>query len=247
MFTQNVVPGVHRGEDASVNWYLLQEGDRLTLVDAGVPASWRTLQAGLDELGLPLAAIEAIVLTHAHFDHVGIAERLRLELGIPVLVHPGDADLCRHPMTYRTERRRELYFLSQVQALPVVVSLARAGAFRPRPVQQVTPYADGDVLDVPGRPRVVFTPGHTDGHCALHLADASAIITADALVTLDPYTNRRGPRLVARAATADVAANLASLDRIAETGAEVVLPGHGEPFRSGAAAAVREARAAGSA
>lgn len=247
MFIRDVVPGVHRGEDANVNWYLLQEGDRLTLVDAGVPASWKTLRAGLVELGLPLTAIEALVLTHAHFDHVGIAERLRLELGIPVLVHPGDAELCRHPMTYRTERRRELYLLTQLRALPIIVGFARSGAFRPKPVQQTTPYADDDVLDVPGRPRVVFTPGHTDGHCALHLPDANAVITADALVTLDPYTNKRGPRLVARAATADVATNLVSLDRIAETGAQVVLPGHGEPFRSGVAAAVREARVAGAA
>ena len=94
---------------------------------------------------------------------------------------------------------------------------------------------------------VVFTPGHTDGHCALHLPAADAIITADALVTLDPYTARRGPRLVARAATADVAANLDSLEAIQATGAQVVLPGHGEPFRSGVAAAVRMARAAGAA
>lgn len=247
MFTRDIVADVHRGQDANVNWYLLQDGQRLTLVDAGVPTSWATLLAGLGELGLPLTAIEAIVLTHAHFDHVGIAERLRLELDIPVLVHPGDADLCRHPMTYRSERRRELYLLTQLQALPIVLGFARSGAFRPSPVQRVMHFADGDVLDVPGRPRVLFTPGHTDGHCALHLPDADAVITADALVTLDPYTNRRGPRLVARAATADVAANLASLDRIAETSAQVVLPGHGEPFRSGAAAAVREARAAGAA
>lgn len=247
MFTRDVVPGVHRGEDANTNWYLLQEGDRLTLVDAGVPTTWRTLQGGLEELGLPLSAIEALVLTHAHFDHVGIAERLRLELGIPVLVHPADVELTKHPMTYRTERRRELYLLTQVQALPIVATFARTGAFRPKPVQKVTTYADGDVLDVPGRPKVVFTPGHTDGHCALHLPDANAIITADALVTLDPYTNKRGPRLVARAATADVKTNLASLARIEETGAQFVLPGHGEPFRSGVAAAVREARAAGSA
>ena len=106
---------------------------------------------------------------------------------------------------------------------------------------------DGEVLDVPGRPRVIFTPGHTDGHCALHLPDAGAVITADALVTLDPYTAKRGPRLVARAATKDVERNLASLDRILETGAQVVLPGHGEPFRSGVAAAVRMARTEGAA
>ncbi len=66
-------------------------------------------------------------------------------------------------------------------------------------------------------------------------------------MTLDPYTAKRGPRLVARAATADVGMNLASLDRIATTGAQIVLPGHGEPFRSGAVAAVRMAREAGAA
>ncbi len=247
MFTRDVVPGVHRAEDANTNWYLLQEGDRLTMIDAGVPTSWRTLKTGLRELGLPLSAIEALVLTHAHFDHVGIAERLRRELEIPVLVHPLDVELTRHPMTYRTERRRERYLLTQVQALPIVATFARTGAFRPKPIGAVSTYADGEVLDVPGRPRVLFTPGHTDGHCALVLEEANAIITADALVTLDPYTNKRGPRLVARAATADVATNLRSLDAIEATGAQVVLPGHGEPFRSGVAAATRMARTAGAA
>lgn len=247
MFTRDVVPGVHRGEDANTNWYLLQEGERLTLVDAGVPASWRTLEAGLRELGLPMTVIEALVLTHAHFDHVGIAERIRTTLGVPVLVHPADVELTKHPMTYRTERRREWYFLTQVQALPNIVQFARTGAFRPRPVGAVSTYSGGEVLDVPGRPQVVFTPGHTDGHCALWLEEANAVISADALVTLDPYTNKRGPRLVARGATADVDRNLASLDALAATGAAVVLPGHGEPFRSGVVEAARRAREAGSA
>ncbi len=247
MFQRDVVPGVHRGEDANTNWYLLQDGNRLTLVDAGVPASYGTLHEGLAELGLPLTAIEALVLTHAHFDHVGMAERLRRELGIPVLVHPADVELTRHPMRYRTERRRERYLLTQVQALPIIATFARTGAFRPTPIGAVSTYADGEVLEVPGRPRVLFTPGHTDGHCALVLEDADAVISADALVTLDPYTNRRGPRLVARAATADVARNLDSLAALAATGARVVLPGHGEPFRSGVAAAVRMARQHGAA
>ena len=38
---------------------------------------------------------------------------------------------------------------------------------------------------------------------------------------------------------------LAALDRVAETFAAVLLPGHGEPFTGGPAAAVRQARAAG--
>ncbi|MFL6041661.1 MAG: MBL fold metallo-hydrolase [Gaiellales bacterium] len=48
----------------------------------------------LSSLGRPLSAISALVLTHAHFDHVGFAARLRTR-GTPVLVHRDDAQLLR--------------------------------------------------------------------------------------------------------------------------------------------------------
>jgi glyoxylase-like metal-dependent hydrolase (beta-lactamase superfamily II) len=94
---------------------------------------------------------------------------------------------------------------------------------------------------------VVFTPGHTLGHCALHFADRDCLIAGDAIVTLDPYTGRTGPRLVARAATADVDRNLRSLEAIAATGAATVLTGHGPPWTAGAEAAAELARRAGAA
>jgi hypothetical protein len=40
MLQTDAAPGVHRIEDAYTNWYLVEEGDRLTVVDAGVPGSW---------------------------------------------------------------------------------------------------------------------------------------------------------------------------------------------------------------
>jgi hypothetical protein len=51
--------------------------------------------------------------------------------------------------------------------------------------------------------------------------------------------------LVARAATADSAQAMISLDAIAATGAQTVLTGHGEPWRRGAATMADEARRAG--
>jgi hypothetical protein len=66
-------------------------------------------------------------------------------------------------------------------------------------------------------------------------------------VTLDPYTARRGPRLVARAATADTERNLRSLDALVGTGARTVLVGHGEPWTQGIEAAVAQARQRGAA
>jgi glyoxylase-like metal-dependent hydrolase (beta-lactamase superfamily II) len=133
-----------------------------------------------------------------------------------------------------------------VQALPIVASLLRTGAFWPSPLKDVVRFENGS-LPVPGSPRVLPTPGHTLGHCAFHLPDRDALIVGDAIVTLDPYTARRGPRLVAKAATADSERNLRSLEPLAETGAGKVLVGHGEPWNDGVEAAVAKAREAGAA
>ena len=73
------------------------------------------------------------------------------------------------------------------------------------------------------------------------------MIAGDAIVTLDPYTGRRGPRLVARAATVDSERNTASLDAIAATRVRTVLVGHGEPWTGGAEEAVALARRNGAA
>jgi glyoxylase-like metal-dependent hydrolase (beta-lactamase superfamily II) len=241
MLSRDVAPGVHRVEDCHTNWYLVEGDDGLTVVDAGVPTSWQSLLDALGALGRTTDDIRALVLTHAHFDHVGFAERARRELQIPVYVHTNDAPITRHPWRYDHERARTPYLLTQVRALPIVLAFLRTRAFWPTPIGDVVRYDAGE-LPVPGRPAVVFTPGHTLGHCALHLPDRGAVIAGDAVVMLDPYTARRGPRIVARAATADSARNLATLDALAATGARVVLTGHGEPWTGGAEAIVAAAR-----
>src|SRR4051794_39368843 len=245
MLHPNVAEGVHRIEDAYTNWYLVEgDGGALTIVDAGVPTSWDSLHDALRRLGRRTEDLAALVLTHAHFDHVGFAERARRELGLPVHVHENDAPLARHPARYDHERPRLFYSAPQVRAVPIVVSLVRSRASLAPPVEAVRRYEDG-TLPVPGSPRVVPTPGHTLGHCALHFPDRDVVIAGDAIVTLDPYTARRGPRIVAGAATADSRRALESLDALAETGARTVLVGHGEPWSGGAEAAVAAARGAG--
>jgi glyoxylase-like metal-dependent hydrolase (beta-lactamase superfamily II) len=246
MLHANVAEGVHRVADSYTNWYLVEEDGRFTVVDAGVPSSWGSLQAALSRLGRTLGDVAAVVLTHAHFDHVGFAERARSELGVPVYVHENDVPLTTHPWRYDHARPRSAYFATQIQAAPIVATFLRHRAFWPPPVRDVVRFEDG-ALPVPGAPRVVFTPGHTLGHCALHLPDRDAVLAGDAIVTLDPYTARRGPRLVARAATADVDRNLRTLDALAATGARTVLVGHGEPWTGGVESAVAQAREAGAA
>jgi glyoxylase-like metal-dependent hydrolase (beta-lactamase superfamily II) len=245
MLTRDVAAGVHRIEDSYTNWYIVEAEDGLTIVDAGVPTSWESLLDALEQLGRPIGDVRALVLTHAHFDHVGFAERLRKQQGVPVYVHDNDVPLTQHPWRYDHERPRSLYFATQLRALPIVATFLRNRAFWPAPIGAVVRYGDDAVLPVPGRPRVVPTPGHTLGHCALHLPDRNVLFAGDAIVTLDPYTGRTGPRLVARAATVDSRRNLETLDALVATGATTVLTGHGEPWTAGVERAVAEARAAG--
>lgn len=240
----NAAPGIHRVEDAFTNWYLVEQDGRLTVVDCGVPDSWDSLQQALPRLGHSAADIAAVVLTHAHFDHLGFAERARATLGVPVYVHDNDVPLTRHPWRYDHERPRAYYLATKPRALPMVATFARHRAWFPTPVQEVVRY-QGGTLPVPGEPRVVFTPGHTHGHCALHFADRGTVIAGDAVVTLDPYTARRGPRIIAGAATVDSERNLSALDALADTGAETLLCGHGAPWRDGAQRAVELARDVG--
>ena len=241
----NLVSGVHRLEDAYVNWFLIEGDDGITVVDAGLPASWRTLKFALGKMGRTLGDLRAVVLTHAHFDHVGFAERARRELGLPVWVHRGDAELTGHPHRYEVERLPFAY-MWRPRTLRILGRMGAAGALWAPAISEVDLFHDDEVLPVPGRPHVIATPGHTYGHASLYLPDRDVLIAGDAVVTLDPYTGSRGPRLVARAATADSDLAMASLDRIEQTDARLLLPGHGEPFY-GAAAAAALAREEGTA
>jgi glyoxylase-like metal-dependent hydrolase (beta-lactamase superfamily II) len=245
MLTRNLGEGVHRVTSADVNFYLVEGEDGVTVVDAGLPAMYPLLARSLVGMGYGRADIKALVLTHAHFDHLGFAARLQRELGIPVWGHAADAYIAAHPYRYRHEKNRLLFVLSHPGGLPVLARMTAAGALNVPAVRELTLFGSRTRLDVPGRPEIIFTPGHTDGHCALFLPDRNVLFSGDALVTLDPYTGRTGPHIVAGAATADSGQALASLDRLAETGAGLVLPGHGEPWTEGVAGAVELARGNG--
>jgi glyoxylase-like metal-dependent hydrolase (beta-lactamase superfamily II) len=245
VFHENVAPGIHLLEHAHVNCYVVESGDRFMLVDAGLPAMWKPMLAALRRIGRGPGEAAALVLTHAHFDHVGFAAKLHREFGVAVYVHPGDAYLAAHPYRYRHERSRLLYPLRYPACIPLLGRMALAGALNVRGVRNIAILRAGEAPDLPGKPAVIHSPGHTAGHCALHFPDRGALIAGDALVTLDPYTGFTGPHIVSAAATADTRKALASLSSLAATGARILLPGHGQPDDGGVAAAVGLALARG--
>lgn len=241
MLTKDVAEGIHRVEDAHVNWYIVEGDTGLTIVDAGLPTSWRSLHTALAQLGKGFADIKALVLTHGHFDHIGFAEKLRSEMGVPVYVHDNDVPLTRHPRQYTRARPVSWYLLTQFKAVPIVAGFLKNRAWWPKPIKEVYRIRTSR-LAVPGQPQVLFTPGHTLGHCSLYFPDRDVVIAGDAVVTLNPYRGTRGAQIVSNAATADPVRAIESLAVIAQTQARTVLVGHGESWTDGAERLVERAR-----
>jgi glyoxylase-like metal-dependent hydrolase (beta-lactamase superfamily II) len=241
---------VHRLGDDVVNFYLVEHPDGLVLVDAGLPGHLGRLEAHLAGSGHALRDIRAVVLTHAHPDHTGLAGALR-RAGADIWVHERDAPILRDgPRSVmrhaKPERSMAGYLLRRPGAIGTPLHLARLGGFTAAPVTELRTFAGDTVLaEVPGSPRAVPLPGHTGGSTAYLFPGLDAVFTGDALVTHDGLTGHIGPTLVCRAFTADGGAALASLDRLAELPAALVLPGHGEPFTGGPRAAADQARRAG--
>ena len=205
---------VHRLNDGIVNFYLVEDGGRLTLVDAGGTRHWDLLLRTLASIGRRLDDLEAVVLTHAHSDHVGFAERARTEAEADVHVHRSDAEAARTGATGKAEAGYGRYLL-RWEAYRTLLTLSRAGALKIVPVEVVSAYEEGQTIDVPGRPRVVHMPGHTEGSCSILLEERRALVTGDCLVTRNPFTGRVGPQIMPAGLNEDSAGALRSLDAIA--------------------------------
>src|SRR3954466_5727004 len=91
-----VAEGVTRLGTEIVNWYVVEDGGRLTAVDSGLPGDGRKLEPQLTEAGYKLGDVEAVVLTHSDGDHTGMAAQMR-DAGARVLIHEQDEATLRKP------------------------------------------------------------------------------------------------------------------------------------------------------
>ena len=239
-----VAAGIHRLTNGVSNFYLIEESGKLVLVDAGAPKDWSLLGQLVRELGRDLGDLDAVLLTHAHSDHIGFAEQARTSTGARVWVHQDDVQMARTGKVGPRDGKTSSYLLRGAFWRTALV-LTRRGATRIIPVQEVSGFGDGQTLDVPSRPRVVHAPGHTDGSAAILLEDRGILFTGDVLCTYNAYTGRTGPQIMPSGLNADTQRALASLANLNGIKAGMLLPGHGEPWTDGMEEAIRRARVAG--
>jgi glyoxylase-like metal-dependent hydrolase (beta-lactamase superfamily II) len=239
-----IAQGIHRLTRGITNFYLLESQGGAYLVDAGTPRDWDLLTGALAELSIPLDALEGVLLTHAHADHTGFAERARVDTGATVWIHHADEHAVKTGETDEPDGAMTSYLL-RPQLYKTMLSLGRRGASKVIPVLEVATFSDGELLDLPGKPRIIHAPGHTAGSSAILLEDESVLLAGDVLSTWNPLTGRAGPQIMPAAMNRDTRQALESLDNLDGVAADLVLPGHGEPWTHGVAEALRVARLAG--
>ena len=239
-----VADGIHRLTAGVANFYVVQESGKLVLVDAGTPKDWNLFTREVASLGARLEDLDAVLLTHAHPDHTGFAEQARTTTGATVWVHEADAEMARTGKDVPRDGKVTSYLL-KAQFYRTLWILGRGGATKIIPIREVSTFGDGQTLDVPGRPRVVYAPGHSPGSAALLLEDRQVLLAGDVLCTHNPLTGRAGPQIMPSGLNSDTGQAMDSLDNLAGIKADVVLAGHGDPWTGGVPEAVRLARAAG--
>ena len=234
---------VHVVTGTNVNWALVTEGEAVTLVDAGYPNDGKALLASLDAIGRRPEDVQAVLLTHAHLDHMGGIPTLRGRHDVPVLTGEEEA---------RHARREYLEQITPVQMLRQCGHRAgrrwvrqTLGAVLPHAsmsLSGVTAVPVDRPLDVPGGLVPVATPGHTSGHTAWLLPASGVLFTGDALVTAHPLS-RLGtrPQLLPSVFNEDEAEMRDALRRIAHLPADTIVPGHGPHQQGSLAAMVAEA------
>lgn len=185
-----------------MNLSLVVDTERgLTLVDTGMPGQADAIEAALAAEGFSLRDVRRIVLTHQDVDHIGSLAELKARTGAEAIAHNADA-----PYIEGKERLIKSPSPERLAENPAVKAVYDAVGFAAidRTVE------DGDLLDVAGGVRVIFTPGHTPGHLCLFLERTKALIAGDALVSAEG--NLQGP---SEGATPDMATAKASVQKLA--------------------------------
>lgn len=215
MAIRTIVGGLHVIPVGSVNAFLLDDDQGLTLIDAGFPGKEGVILDAIRLMGRQPEDVHRILVTHAHPDHIGSLAALRQATGATVWVHPMDRAIVESGTGFRPLTPAP-GLLNRVLAR---IFAGRVHRVEPTPVDAT--YEDGDVLPAAGGLTVIHAPGHCAGQVAfLWRAHGGVLLAGDACA------NTMG--LGWSIGYEDLDAGRQSLSRLAGLDYEVACFGHGK-------------------
>jgi glyoxylase-like metal-dependent hydrolase (beta-lactamase superfamily II) len=218
-----------------VNTYLVRADDGYLLVDCGwdTADTLQALEGHLRALDIPITDVRHLVITHIHPDHYGLAGRLRELSRANLSFHRLERLYIESRYDDTDELLGEMHEWLRLNGTPSSeldrLNFGSMGirervriAFPDRTLDGGEEISSGKFSF-----KVIWTPGHSAGHICLYDAGHKVLLSGDHV--LPHITPSVG--LHVRAASNPLADYLDSLRLIGRLEAELVLPGHGEPFQ----------------
>ncbi len=219
-----------------VSSYAFGADSGLVLLDTGWDAdeSWQALVAGLESIGASPRDVRGVLVSHMHFDHVGLAARVRAASGAWVAMHPADRDVLADGRFSDPEIAvaQETAFLLMLGAPASEAAEAVGPAAGYMRFSQIAApdreLCDGDLADVPGwRLRAVHTPGHTPGHLCFVDEISQRLFAGDHILPrITPNIS-----LFPTGEAEPLAEYLASLAKVRDLKVDEIMPAHEWRFR----------------
>ena len=215
-----------------VNCYVFVTDKGPVLIDPGWPLDegWEALTAGLATIGTDVSSVHGILITHAHLDHHGLANRVRQVSGCWVALHPAEVEQLRSLRDTRVMVAANEAWIRLCGVPSEDRSCSLRDPERVRDLTELRPdrlVHDGEDVGVPGRAvTALWTPGHTPGHLCFVVQDADVLLTGDHLL----------PRITSNISSYDTEGNpledyLSSLETLRSFDRREALPGHEYRFR----------------
>ncbi len=224
-----VTDTVHFAHTDLVNWTLVTDGDGVMLIDTGFPGHRDDVLASMRQLGFGVEDLKAILLTHAHVDHLGSAIWFAKTHGTPVYCHAAEVGHSKREYLEQVSPVEIAKHIWQPRYVAWTAAITRKGGLVRDGIPS-TQALTGDVAaGLPGKPMAIPTPGHTGGHCS-YVVDG-VLVSGDALVTGHPLASDTGPQLLPSLFNHDEDGCVRSLAALGLLDTEVLLPGHGQVWR----------------
>src|SRR3954452_5030684 len=185
---------VHFVETDLVNWTLITDANGVMLIDAGFPGNRDDVLASLRQLGFGVDDLRAILLTHAHIDHLGSAIWFAKTHGTPVYCHAAEVGHSKREYLEQAGAADILPHIWQPRFLKWTVAISRKGGMVRDGIPTTQALTEDVAAGLPGAPMAIPTPGHTGGHFSFVID--CVLVAADALIAGPPLLTRSGPQML---------------------------------------------------